>query len=42
MTISLEHVTGYCEYIASGKQTIGFGLNNIRIRNITRPMGEGE
>lgn len=41
MIISIEHVTGYSESTASGKWTVGFRLNNIRIRNITRPLGQG-
>ena len=41
MPLSSEHVRGYSENTASGKWTIGFGLDNIKIRNITRPLGEG-
>lgn len=41
MSLSSEHMSGYSEYTAFGKWTIGFGLDNLKIRNITRPLGEG-
>lgn len=41
MTVSLEHVWLFPEPTDSGKRTVAFGLNNTRIRNITRHLREG-